>query len=251
MTYAETRQKSLWIKSGDFLFRYRNAIFPVILFALFFGFPAPSAYFGQESLEEWADVAAIFIVVTGLAVRAAVIGFAYIKRGGLNKRVYAESLVTQGFFGICRNPLYLGNMIIYAGVFLMHGNPAVVLIGTASYFLIYSDIIAAEELFLRQKFGAAYESYCRDVPRWLPALRSFQDATEGMQFNVKRVFMKDYTTIANALMALLLLELLEHYQSEARAEFWQELPYFATAVALVLAVTGMIALAKRRKWLKL
>jgi len=29
--------------------------------------------------------------------RIAVIGFAYIRRGGVNKQVYAENLVTQGF----------------------------------------------------------------------------------------------------------------------------------------------------------
>lgn len=251
MTNAAMRQKNLWVKSGDFFFKYRNAVFPVLLGTLFVSFSPPAQYFGEESLEEWKDVLAICIALSGLVFRAVVIGFAYIKRGGVNKRVYAENLVTQGFFGLCRNPIYVGNMVIYSGVFLMHGSPYVFLIGVAIYFLIYSNIIAAEEFFLREKFGAAYEAYCRDVPRWIPDLSRFKEAIEGLPFNFKRVFVKDYSTASNVMIALLLLELLGTYRNESAAEFDQQLSYLMVALALILAVTGIIALAKRHKWLRL
>ena len=68
---------------------------------------------------------AVLIAMSGLAVRGVVIGLAYIKRGGLNKKVYAANLVTEGMFSVCRNPLYVGNMLIYTGEFLMFGNPLV------------------------------------------------------------------------------------------------------------------------------
>ncbi|MEQ8402481.1 MAG: isoprenylcysteine carboxylmethyltransferase family protein [Roseitalea porphyridii] len=245
------QQKSLWVKIGDFFFRYRNAVFPVILVVLFLGFAPPAQYFDRENLEEWKDLAAVCITLSGLAFRAAVIGFAYIKRGGLNKRVYADDLVTEGFFGVCRNPLYVGNMLIYAGVFLTHGDPYVVVIGIASYYFIYESIIAAEEFFLRGKFGAGYAAYCRDVPRWLPDWRQIKHATAGMDFNVKRVVMKDYTTAANAAMALLLLQLLESYYAEPAAEFSRQATYSLVVLAVILGATGAIALAKRRKWLRL
>ena len=47
------QQKSLWVKTGDFFFRYRNAVFPVILVVLFLGFAPPAQYFDRENLEEW------------------------------------------------------------------------------------------------------------------------------------------------------------------------------------------------------
>ena len=244
-------EKSLWVRIGDFFFKYRNLVFPVILFALFIGFPPAGQYFGSEALEEWKDVVAIAVTLSGLAFRAAVIGFAYIKRGGLNKKVYAVDLVTEGFFGVCRNPLYVGNMLIYLGVFLMHGNPYAVVIGVASYWLIYESVIAAEEYFLRQKFGPGYADYCRDVPRWIPNFGRLKEATEGMTFNVKRVLLKDYPTVANGLLALLLLELLETFYYAPAATFTRDLSYTLVPVALILAVTGAIALAKRRKWLRL
>lgn len=251
MTGTDVAQKTTWIRVGDFFFKYRNVAFPVILVVLFVAFRTPDRYFGKESLENWKDALAIAITAAGLALRAAVIGFAYIKRGGLDKKVYAEDLVTRGFFGICRNPLYLGNMLIYAGVFLMHGNPWVFVIGTLSYFLIYESIIAAEEFFLRGKFGAGYEEYCRDVPRWIPSPGKLAEATEGMRFNVKRVVLKDYPTIANACVALLLLQLLETYENGTAEAFRADLASYGTLMLVILVVAIAISVAKKRKWLHL
>jgi protein-S-isoprenylcysteine O-methyltransferase Ste14 len=250
MTELALPRKSLWIRIGDFLFKSRNGVFPVLLIGLFVAFPAPAQYGGNPAWEEWKDAVAVAITLSGVGFRAAVIGFAYIKRGGLNKKVYAENLVTEGFFGICRNPLYVGNMLIYTGVFLMHGHPAVVVLGILSYWLIYESIIAAEEFFLRGKFGPGYEDYCRDVPRWLPRFSRLKESVEGMTFNFKRVLVKDYTTIANAGMALLLLQLLEEFHAGPKQVFLRDLPLLLTPVVLLAIATGLISLAKRRKWLR-
>jgi len=251
MSATAAKRKGPWVRVGDFFFKYRNAVFPVILLTLFIAFRPPSGYLSDTRLEEWKDVLAVLLALGGVVFRAAVIGFAYIKRGGVDKRVYADELVTDGFFATCRNPLYVGNMLIYSGVFLMHGHPAVILLGVTSYWLIYESIIGAEEYFLRGKFGEAYAAYCRDVPRWLPHLGRLKEATRGMRFNFKRVLMKDYTTMANAAMALLLLEMLEDFYALPQQVFLQELAPILTLIALVLGATGAIALAKRRKWLRL
>ena len=199
-------QKSLLVRIGDFFFKYRNALFPAILLTIFLAFTPPDTWLGSEGGEEVKDTLALLMVAAGLAIRAAVIGFAYIKRGGLNKQVYADTLVTQGFFATCRNPLYVGNMLIYTGIFLMHGHPYVAILGPLLMFAIYTSIIAAEEYFLHQKFGPAYDAYCRDVPRWLPRLSRLKNATQDMRFNAKRVLLKDYTTIANSAFALVMIE---------------------------------------------
>lgn len=243
--------KTSWIRFGDFLFKYRNKLFPIILLVLFFGFKPYHASPENHDLGVIKDYLAIAITTSGLLFRAAVIGFAYIKRGGLNKKVYAENLVTEGFFGVCRNPLYVGNMLIYIGVFLMHGNPAVVVLGIASYYVMYESIIAAEEYFLRTTFGPAYDAYCADVPRWIPAFSKLTGATEGMRFNFKRVLMKDYPTIASATLALTLLKLLEDSYYDTSAEFTGALIADGRFIAVVLVITLAIAFAKRRRLLKL
>ena len=58
----------------------------------------------------------LLITVTGQLIRGATIGLAYIIRGGKEGKVYAEELVTTGIFNHCRNPLYVGNILMLFGV---------------------------------------------------------------------------------------------------------------------------------------
>lgn len=238
-------QKSRFVRVGDFFFRTRNLLFPVVIAVVFVGYLPPFQYFQSRMLEDWKDGIAVAIVLAGLSLRAAVIGYAYIKRGGLNKRVYAENLVTEGFFAVCRNPLYCGNMLIYTGVFLMHGNPLVMVLGPLVMFGIYASIIAAEEYFLRHEFAEAYARYCADVPRWIPRFSALPAALEGMTFNFKKVLVKDYSTVASTTLVLLFVEMLETW-NETRFPLTHPPIDLVAAIASVLLIALGIAVAKRR-----
>jgi protein-S-isoprenylcysteine O-methyltransferase Ste14 len=233
--------KNWLVKTGDFLFKYRNFLFPVLLVSLFLPHLPASQHLGSARLEELTDGLAVAMVFAGLLLRAAVIGFRYIKRGGLNKKVYAEDLVTDGFFAVCRNPLYVGNLIIYTGVLVMYGSPLVLLLGLGAFLFIYTAIVAAEEHFLTEKFGDAYRAYCRDVPRWWMRWSRLKQATRGMKFNVGRVLAKDYTTIANALIALLLIQLVEE-------EIFYPHPHvrmLAGGIVALLLAAGIVRIFKK------
>lgn len=208
---VKTSSKRDWIISiGNFLFKHREYVFPLYIGILFFIFKPPTAtVFGSEAYETIQDVLGVVCALAGLSLRSMVIGFAYIQRGGMNKKVYAESLVTQGIFALCRNPLYVGNMLIYLGVFIMFGNLFCLAIGIASFAFIYYSLVATEENFLKQKFGKEYEAYCNAVPRWLPRFSHFKEATRGMHFDWKKVIERDHGTICVALGVLVLIEFWE------------------------------------------
>lgn len=190
---------------GNFFFRYRNGIFPVVLLGLFIGFQ-PVYPRGSERLDNWLDLAGLAAALLGQGLRFAVIGYAYIKRGGQDKRVYAESLVTEGLFRHSRNPLYVGNLLVLLGLFIIHGNPWVLALGMPFFLLAYRSIVAAEEAYLGRKFGAEYEAYCRQVNRWLPEFRGLSQTLEGMRFSWQRVLTKEYgSTYAWCAGAILLL----------------------------------------------
>lgn len=228
---ATAMPKSAFVRIGDFFFKWRNLAFPALLLALFFGFrPAPTQ-FGSARAEAAMDILAALVVGAGLALRFTTIGWAYIRRGGLNKKVHADDLVTSGYFALCRNPLYLGNMLIYAGIFLWHGHWAVILGGTALFFAIYSSLIAAEEHFLRAKFGAEFVAYCARVPRWLPEFGRRRDATAGMAFSLKRSVVKDYTTIYNTALSLIVIEVLKRF-------WWADAAALHRAEVAALVLTG-------------
>lgn len=195
----------LW---GSFLFKYRNVVFPIFLGILFVIFP-PVLFGGTLQSDLWLDLVGVALCLAGQIVRGAVIGFAYIKRGGLNKQVYADTLVTRGIFGVCRNPLYVGNLLAAAGILVVHNNPIVYVIAGLFTLISYQAIVLTEERFLRNKFGADFEQYSREVSRWLPRLSKLRGATDGMTFQWSKVVLKDYSTCCTWVVIVTLLFMYE------------------------------------------
>ncbi len=189
---------------GNWFFRSRNIVFPVVMVGLFAGFRP--ATFTASGRWDWAvDALGILISLTGQILRAAVIGYAYIKRGGKDGRVYATTLVVEGFFNHSRNPLYLGNILMATGLFIIHNNPWVYAIGIPFVLLMYISIVAAEEAYLREKFGQEYDDYCRRVNRWLPNPRGLRQTMGSMRFQWRRLIAKEHGSTYVWLSTTLLL----------------------------------------------
>jgi len=220
-------------------------VFPLVMLGLFVSFTPPAEYLGRRWLEAVKDIMAAALVASGLAFRFATIGWAYIKRGGLNKKVYANSLVTGGYFSLCRNPLYLGNMMIYSGVVIFHGHPAVIILGISFYYLFYKSIIDAEEYFLTQKFGDEYREYCAGVGRWLPDFSRYRQATEGMTFAIKRSIAKDYTTIFSSVFALAVIEIIEGYMDYPYSGFVDVAKIWGAVVAFLVIAFAIVRILKK------
>ena len=218
------------IAIGNFLFKHRNYLFPSLILIMFLAIPPQNTFWGSSDLLGNKTIIAFLVAIIGLGIRATVIGFAYIKRGGLNKKVYADDLVTTGIFQICRNPLYVGNVIIYLSIFLMHGSTLIIVFGTLLFTFIYVTLIAAEENFLANKFGAQFDEYCAKTPRWIPNLSKLSAAVKDMEFDFKKVVLKDYTTVFNTLAILFGIKLYEVLTFDK--------DYFS-AFALVVAIVGM------------
>lgn len=195
---------SALVRYGNFLFKWRNTLFPIVMIGFLVGI-APGVPGAGRAAGLWSDFAGLAVVLGGAALRGLVVGMEYIKRGGLNKKVYANDLVTGGMFAHCRNPLYVGNLMIVFGTFVIHGSPWVVLVGGGYFVVSYIAIVAAEENFLRGKFGAQYDAYCATTPRWGIRLGGIGQTLEGHAFNWRRVVIKEYTTDATAALTILLV----------------------------------------------
>ena len=104
---------------GNFLFHTRNVLFPVLIAILLYLWPpvaidnVPGIYF---------LVTGLAMIILGQGLRILAIGLSYIVRGGRLRRIYAENLVTDGLFAHCRNPLYVGNVLIVMGFVFIAGN---------------------------------------------------------------------------------------------------------------------------------
>lgn len=80
----------------------------------------------------------------------------------------SQDMIFRGLYKQMRNPVYVGIIIALLGEamffqsFLLVGYTLVVLV------CMHLWVILSEEPFLNSKYGSLYQSYCRQVPRWIP-----------------------------------------------------------------------------------
>jgi len=79
-------------------------------------------------------------------------------------------LVVTGFYRRVRNPIYVALLVILLGEALLFGDERVAVWGVLFWMFTFAVVVIVEEPALRQQFGTEYETYCRNVPRWLPRL---------------------------------------------------------------------------------
>lgn len=177
---------------GNFFFKYRNWIFILFYAALFI--PSWPLFPPSSFSIAWPIVIGLVITCLGQLTRGLTIGLAYIVRGGKEGKPYAEGLVTEGIFRHCRNPLYVGNILMLLGVGILANSLIYVAIVIPIFLFIYQAIVLAEENFLRGKFGSGFDNYCSHVNRWWPNLKGIGESFSSMEFNWKRWILKEHTT---------------------------------------------------------
>ena len=85
-------------------------------------------------------------------------------------------LITNGPFSYVRNPLYVGNMMLYVGVGIMSMAlfPWMLLVAIAWFYLQYYLIVTREEEYLAATFGGEFDEYRRNVRRFVPRLTPYR-----------------------------------------------------------------------------
>ncbi|MDQ3674500.1 MAG: isoprenylcysteine carboxylmethyltransferase family protein [Gemmatimonadota bacterium] len=156
-TRISAAEQSLAARIGATLFRHRGWL-PL----LFLGVPLVLP--GSTSLYRWeVGLALVFI---GEAIRLAGVAAA----GSVTRRRSrnVQRLVTYGIFAWCRNPLYVGNFLIWMGFVTISGVLWFLPIALVLFAVEYELIVRYEEGVLESTFGREYIEYKNETPRWLP-----------------------------------------------------------------------------------
>ena len=238
------KARSLNVAVGNFFFQYRNRLFPLI-FLLAALTLRPSIMFESPVADRLVAACGMIIVFVGEAVRLVTIGFEYIHRGGKEGRVYAGRLVQGGVFGLVRNPMYIGNVLIALGITVYLRSPLGYIILIPLFLFLYQALIAAEEAYLRERFGRDYEDYCRKVNRFAPRIHRIPQAFSGMRFDWRRSVRKDMGTVVGLTMGLILIPLWRISFLDGWAAMLSMIPFF---LGLSLALTlGYLVLLRLKK----
>ncbi|MEQ1754020.1 MAG: isoprenylcysteine carboxylmethyltransferase family protein [Micropepsaceae bacterium] len=79
----------------------------------------------------------------------------------------ATKLVVTGPFRLTRNPMYVGFILFSAGVAIASGVHVNLISPLLLAIWLHYSYVLPEERFMRERFGADYDEYCRKIPRWL------------------------------------------------------------------------------------
>ena len=81
-----------------------------------------------------------------------------------------DEVVRAGIYAHLRHPRYLGYILTFFGLGLLTGALGIFALAIVTV-LMYVIVAPFEERELRKRYGAAYDAYAREVPRFIPRLR--------------------------------------------------------------------------------
>jgi protein-S-isoprenylcysteine O-methyltransferase Ste14 len=87
-----------------------------------------------------------------------------------------KRLVVRGLYEYVRNPMYIGVLLVIVGWAMFFQSLRVLVYGAAVGLIFHLFVLLIEEPILREKFGEAYQSYCKRVGRWVPRVGRKQAA---------------------------------------------------------------------------
>jgi len=189
-------QPEVFVRLGGWLFRQRTWIPLPIALALVVVAPGktlPTAY-------QW--VAGAALVAAGESIR-----LWSVRHIGVISRTRSDRLgplVASGPFALVRNPLYIGNILLWTGFAVTVGvwwlTVAIVVVLGAEY----HAIVRWEEQLLLARMGDAYRAYARQIPRWIPG-STRQPARPDPLFSWRATFFSERGTFIAIAIGYLLL----------------------------------------------
>ncbi len=126
---------------------------------------AAGARWGTVAVPTALEYVAAVVMLPGLLLVAA----AFLRLGKDSRfGVSGDSggLRTTGIFRISRNPMYVGFFLVTLASWVFSPHPVNLACGLVGI-VVHHFVVLTEERFLSEKYGAAYETYKREVRRYL------------------------------------------------------------------------------------
>jgi len=184
------------MKIANFLFKYRSYTpIPLALYILI------NSYFEIQN-----SLIGLTLIFIGELLRIWAVSYA----GGITRttKVGAPSLCTTGPYSYTRNPLYIGNIIIYTGVVYVAGsyNILSMLIITWTFFIIqYYLIIKLEQNRLIEIFGKEYKTYMDNVPILFPRLSPWINKDKYVPMKLLKTIKTEKRTLQNIILLIIII----------------------------------------------
>lgn len=225
------------IKTGQFLFKFRSFT-PLPLMAAVFLFFRPQSCGALDPFLIWGGLVVSFL---GEIIRIMAVGFAYTGTSGRENYLRADDLNRTGIYSIVRNPLYIGNVLMFSGLLIVFANWWALLFFNIFLITQYYFIILSEENYLKQKYGLQFDDYCATIRRIIPKFNTYNKPARP--FDGRKVFFKENDSIFNMLMVFIIILA---FRESSILNSVPHKTYLITAAAILVGVYAIIKVMKKR-----
>lgn len=223
-------------KTGNWLFKWRSYL-PLFMILLILLVLKDSRYTAADQAwgRTW-EMICLLVSCCGLGVRMIAAGYV---PGGTSvretKEQVADELNTKGMYSLVRNPLYLGNFIIWFGVSLLLRQWWFSLIVALIFWVYYERIIFAEEEFLRKKFGDTFVQWAAHTPAFIPQLKNWQKT--GVSFSWLTVVRREMSSSFAIIASFMFIKAAGNYVTYGKLvidQLWVKIFIISLGIYLVL-----------------
>lgn len=172
MHNSKTKHEKRWGERDDLTGEHTFGDTGQILFAfLFFGVWITDSFFLNYTTQLNQQISLWIRIPLGMVI----LGFSgYCAWSGL-RIVFDEvretpSVIRKGIFGVIRHPVYLSEVLLYWGFFILGMSLASFAVLFCAMIFLYF-LSRYEEKLLLKRFGKEYQEYIQDVGMWIPRLK--------------------------------------------------------------------------------
>ncbi|WP_437203623.1 methyltransferase family protein [Planctomicrobium sp. SH664] len=116
-------------------------------------------------LDVWLSLLAVAFLVGGISLRLWAIASIYSRK--------TSGLVSTGPYSLCRNPLYVGTLLIVLGYLCVWKSLTLTYLAIPVVLLYAVGVVPIEEQVMLLRHGESFRRYCAAVPRWIPRFRGY------------------------------------------------------------------------------
>lgn len=174
--------------TGGIAFRWRNFL-PLPALLVILGLQRWSEPVSPEAIPQL-RLAAALLLALGFAGRVWIVG--HVPPGTSDKSTRSfetPSLNTTGAYSLVRHPIYGANLLLWLAMAVLSGYPTGVVAGVVNFVVGYRWVVAAEESFLRERFGEAYVAWAAATPRFIPRFDGYRPWSES--FDLRRALPRE------------------------------------------------------------
>lgn len=115
----------------------------------------------------WSWYAGVFLVLAGVGLMGAAVWQFQRHKTSVIPHERPSAMITRGVFALSRNPIYLGDVLVLAGLVLIWDAVLSLILVPVFVVILERRFILPEEMRLSDAFGAAFAEYRKRTRRWI------------------------------------------------------------------------------------